>query len=823
MATAGWLAPSGASLLEEQMEKVKDSLLVTERYAEQLQDQVQKLQNLMSSSASPLPFTAGGGGRHALFVEGSGRLASTGLSTSQLADLGAAAWERLAAALPSRARNALAATSSSCSRAVVAFAPRPLRADLATPLAPLAPLAPLTPLASSTLAATVSARSAVLSPPVAPASPAPVLVAIAPTAAALSPSPSAAAVVGDASALALAPTGAAPAAVAAAAAPEVVSPLAHPSAPLVSKALVSAALPSVPIVLPSPQVVVQESRAESGSLSQTPAKYPQHLETYFELNEGGELGEGSVAIVRRIRDRRDGRWLALKLMEKQPLLIRNMAPQVHLEVKMQSSLKHPNVLRLFDFLEDDTHIYMILELAESGGLVALLHRQIGYKLPETSAGWLFGQMMEGVAYLHSKACAHRDLKPDNVLLGESYCPKICDFGWCADLSEYSPRKTKCGTIDYMAPEILLNEGHALPVDIWCLGVTLYELLSGHVPFHSGAGESMSDFCEKVARVEYSFPPWISSQARHLVHCMLQRNAGHRMVALQVLDHPWIAKYFSGPKQAGRPPKIDPSEGDSGSGAPHGKNLLPANVRVVEVETVSVGVSSKAVLVDPLPAASPPKEFLDASPWRGRDASLERRVHLQQPIPAWPNQRQTSPLSSECASLSVGQAAQNRAARGGGRGTIAVAVSVATDVGSANGMSNSCATTPTALTRAMQRGGTIAAGGTASQSTTPTTSSSQSSAFPFGVGANSFGTYGSATGAAATSAASADSSARAYPASPAPLVGLSPLPPASWQAVRDQTPAPAPTAFRPIAPLRMRGGGLRGITPPQLSSGYTVKG
>uniref|UniRef100_A0A7S4Q4V9 Protein kinase domain-containing protein n=1 Tax=Alexandrium monilatum TaxID=311494 RepID=A0A7S4Q4V9_9DINO len=296
-----------------------------------------------------------------------------------------------------------------------------------------------------------------------------------------------------------------------------------------------------------------------GSLTRMPSRLPPSLECRFELVEGSDLGEGSVAVVRRVRDRRDGQPLAMKVMEKHPLVIRNMVKQVHREVRLQKQMRHPNILRLFDFLEDDTHIYMLLELAGCGGLLGLMQRHPHKRMPEPAAGWLYGQITDGVSYLHSKGCIHRDLKPDNILLGDGYCPKVCDFGWCADLGEgHGLRRTTCGTLDYMAPEVLLNEGHGLPVDLWALGILLYELLSGHTPFICMVSRSSEEFVEKVTKVEYPFPPWFSNEACHLVHCLLQRQPAHRWLSQQVLGHPWIARHFGAPKQAGRTPRVEPS-------------------------------------------------------------------------------------------------------------------------------------------------------------------------------------------------------------------------------------------------------------------------
>eukprot|EP00929_Paragymnodinium_shiwhaense_P091626 TRINITY_DN51535_c0_g1_i1.p1 TRINITY_DN51535_c0_g1~~TRINITY_DN51535_c0_g1_i1.p1 ORF type:complete len:922 (+),score=184.75 TRINITY_DN51535_c0_g1_i1:212-2977(+) len=299
----------------------------------------------------------------------------------------------------------------------------------------------------------------------------------------------------------------------------------------------------------------QTALDETSSLTTMPARLPPRLEQRFELVDG-LLGDGSVAIVRKLRDKSEGREVALKIMEKHPLLIRGMAKQVRSEVQLQSSLVHPNILRLLEVLEDETHVFMLLELC-NGGLLSLLQRHPGHRLPEAAAGWLFPQVCEGVSYLHGRDVIHRDLKPDNILLDEHYCPKVCDFGWCADVSDGQPRRTICGTLDYMAPEVLLNEEHGLPVDLWSLGILLYEILSSYTPFATAAGGCSEEFMAKIMKVEYPFPPWFSNEACHLVHCLLQRQPGHRWVTSKVLCHPWVYKQYVAPKQAGKMPPLEP--------------------------------------------------------------------------------------------------------------------------------------------------------------------------------------------------------------------------------------------------------------------------
>jgi len=358
-----------------------------------------------------------------------------------------------------------------------------------------------------------------------------------------------------------------------------------------------------PFCTPVPNHEITQS-----SLTSMPERLPQSLERNFQVHAGSDLGEGSVAIVRRIRDRRDDRELALKVVEKQPLLIRNMAAQVQREVRLQGSFKHPNVVRLHDFIEDATHIYMILELAGCGSLLGLMQRHHGGRLPEAPAGWLFQQVVEGVSYLHGQGCIHRDLKPDNILLGDGHVPKVCDFGWCADVSEGTPRRTMCGTMDYMAPEVINSEGHDLPVDLWSLGVMLYELMSGHTPFVCGISTgSNEEFFEKVQRVEYPFPPWFSNEACHLVHCLLQRQPEHRWITSKVLKHPWIINFYDAPKQANRPPAIEPGSTSPGTSPDQEIPDTPVVHTPVLVQTNGVsgaGNISGALAKKEIPIAGP---------------------------------------------------------------------------------------------------------------------------------------------------------------------------------------------------------------------------
>ncbi len=121
-----------------------------------------------------------------------------------------------------------------------------------------------------------------------------------------------------------------------------------------------------------------------------------------------------------------------------------------------------------------------MEYADNGSLFQYLRKK--RKFSESESFVYFFQTCLGIDYLHKKSIIHRDLKPENLLLDRERNIKLCDFGWSAEASVQQKRTTFCGTIDYMAPEMIKNQAHDHTLDIWCLGVLLYEMVHGFAPF-----------------------------------------------------------------------------------------------------------------------------------------------------------------------------------------------------------------------------------------------------------------------------------------------------------------------------------------------------
>ena len=150
-------------------------------------------------------------------------------------------------------------------------------------------------------------------------------------------------------------------------------------------------------------------------------------------------------------------------------------------------------------------------------------------------------------HCHEKNVIHRDLKPENLLLGAKGEIKIADFGWAVH-SPSSRRNTLCGTLDYLAPEMIARGTHDESVDIWALGILAYEFLAGRPPFE--ASGSLETY-RRIANVDLHFPEEegseFSPKAKDFVSRLLRRSAAERMRLSEIRDHPWIVKFF-GPRK-----------------------------------------------------------------------------------------------------------------------------------------------------------------------------------------------------------------------------------------------------------------------------------
>ncbi|CAG9088377.1 unnamed protein product [Plutella xylostella] len=248
------------------------------------------------------------------------------------------------------------------------------------------------------------------------------------------------------------------------------------------------------------------------------------------------LGSGHFAVVKLARHVFTGEKVAVKVIDKSKL---DEVSKSHLfqEVRCMKLVQHPNVVRLYEVIDTQTKLYLILELGDGGDLYDYIMRhETG--LSESLARDYFRQIVRAISYCHRLHVVHRDLKPENVVFFERLgVVKLTDFGFSNKFCPGQKLETSCGSLAYSAPEILLGDSYDAPaVDVWSLGVILYMLVCGQAPFQEA---NDSETLTMIMDCKYVIPPHISSGCRRLIGRMLVRAPEKRATLPQIAADPWV--------------------------------------------------------------------------------------------------------------------------------------------------------------------------------------------------------------------------------------------------------------------------------------------
>eukprot|EP00755_Sulcionema_specki_P027986 Sspe_Gene.88907::Locus_60812_Transcript_1_1_Confidence_1.000_Length_991::g.88907::m.88907 len=254
---------------------------------------------------------------------------------------------------------------------------------------------------------------------------------------------------------------------------------------------------------------------------------------------GRTLGSGTFSKVKEGVDVETGVRYAVKIVDKALLTKGHMEQQLKREIAIMKLLDHENVLRMVDVLQTGKNIYLILDLLTGGDLFDKLDQ--AKRFEEAQAQSFFQQLVSGLYYLHSQGIAHRDLKPENLLLDDKGCLKIADFGFSRLLNNQQLLQTVCGTPNYMAPEVLKEQGYdGKKADIWSSGVILYAMLAGYLPFDD---PNMNVLCDKIEAGEYRMSRKFSPKAVDIIGRMLTVDPARRITLDEVIRHPFFTPGF----------------------------------------------------------------------------------------------------------------------------------------------------------------------------------------------------------------------------------------------------------------------------------------
>ncbi|KAJ1976377.1 hypothetical protein H4R34_003999, partial [Dimargaris verticillata] len=260
------------------------------------------------------------------------------------------------------------------------------------------------------------------------------------------------------------------------------------------------------------------------------------------------IGEGEFAKVKYAVDRHSGAEVAIKLIKKESIDTEAKLSKVNREIMALKSVQHPHIVQLYEIIETDRYIGIVMEYASGGELFdfILAHRF----LKERDAGRLFAQLISGVNYLHRNHVVHRDLKLENLLLDSDRNLKITDFGFANqfDRANEDLMATSCGSPCYAAPELVVNDGMYVgtAVDIWSCGVILYAMLAGYLPFDDDPsnpdGDNINQLYKYILTTPLVFPDYVSALARDLLRRMLVPDPSYRCDIVAIMAHPWLQSH-----------------------------------------------------------------------------------------------------------------------------------------------------------------------------------------------------------------------------------------------------------------------------------------
>ena len=249
---------------------------------------------------------------------------------------------------------------------------------------------------------------------------------------------------------------------------------------------------------------------------------------------GKTLGTGTYGKVKYAHSLKLKHPVAVKIVS------RKVAKDVHLkflprELDALRSLRHKNVIQLVEVLETQEHVYIVMELAEGGDLLDYINKK--RFLNDEDAKGLFHDLVDGLLECHRLRFVHRDLKCENMLLSRNLRLKISDFGFARRFTDTQKLQTYCGSYAYAAPEIIIGEPYLGPMaDIWSIGVILYAMVCGKLPFKDKDAKTLlSDVASKL-----HFPSRISEQCKDLIKGILKFNPKDRLTLEEIKSHPWMA-------------------------------------------------------------------------------------------------------------------------------------------------------------------------------------------------------------------------------------------------------------------------------------------
>ena len=262
-------------------------------------------------------------------------------------------------------------------------------------------------------------------------------------------------------------------------------------------------------------------------------------------NEPVAIGKGGYGKIYLAKNMKDNKEYAIKYISKEKMKSVGVDGSViQREIDVHIRITHPRIIKLYSFLEDKYNYYLALEYAQKGNLYQYIQKKKG--ISEKEAFKYFIQVASAIYFLHKHGYIHRDIKPENILIDDNFDIKLCDFGWCVSI-EKGERTTFCGTYEYMAPEMVNDEFYDMGIDIWSLGVLLYEMIHGYSPFRAhnnfvqDAKSAQVEIFVNIKNNKYTIDKEMSEECVDLIAKLLTTDTKKRIKIGDIFTHPWVVK------------------------------------------------------------------------------------------------------------------------------------------------------------------------------------------------------------------------------------------------------------------------------------------
>jgi len=257
------------------------------------------------------------------------------------------------------------------------------------------------------------------------------------------------------------------------------------------------------------------------------------------------IGHGTYGTVRLARDAQTNGMYAIKILTKEHMKDAKHVTRVQREIRFLKLLHHPHIVKVKDVYESARDIFIVMEHVTGGELFDYIVSH--GRVKEKEARRFFRQIVSAVKYCHQNSVIHRDLKPENLLLDEHKNIKLIDLGFANNYKQSQLLETYCGSPNYAAPEMISGQKYNGPeVDIWSLGIILYALVCGCLPFED---KVLKKLCQKIVRGEYDPPDDLTIECLHLISRLLDVNPDTRATLDEIFEHEWVNYGYEDPPQS----------------------------------------------------------------------------------------------------------------------------------------------------------------------------------------------------------------------------------------------------------------------------------